>query len=213
MEVSVTDSTNRTHVTSKLTLAGSIILSHWQVDCHREEFATDKISLADRVMSLLSTPSWPWGPEWQRRSSLSFTTSVRSWLIDDWQVSLAFSEWCQWFDEVTGGSSHWQLISFSGVHSLAGCKKNRLNWKLFLQKTFTHACAIEDDQEEMIDNEKWCVQYLRGSDFELGNLKERNTWLWIDGVVGRWKDWKWMFYEAREIFGFEKKVGSWDKRK
>ena len=114
--------------------------------------------------------------------------------------------------------SHWRIFSLTTDLLLRGpllgrLEEKQIELKITFAKDFTHACAIEDDQEEMIDNEKWYVQYLRGSDFKLGNLKERNTWLWIDGVVGRWKDWKWMFYEAREIFGFEKKVGSWDKRK
>ena len=44
---------------------------------------------------------------------------------------------------------HWQLISFSGVHSFAGWK-NRFSWRTFGDsgKAFTRACAIETGAEE-----------------------------------------------------------------
>ena len=153
MEVSVTDSTNRTHVTSKLTLAGSIMLSHWQVDCHREEFATDKISLADRVMSLLSTPSWPWGPEWQRRSSLSFTTSVR--LLADWRLAgvvgfFGVMSVIRW--------SHWRIFSLTTDLLLRGPLLGRLEEKqIELKITFAkdfHTC-MRDRRWPRRDDWQW----------------------------------------------------------
>ena len=109
-------------------------------------------------MSLLYTELILGPPlQWQKRSSLKFTTK---------SSQRCQAEWCQWLAgamSVTGWchQHHWQLISFSGVHSLAGWNKQIKFWKLyFLQyyEAFTRACATEDDKEGMVDG--WNLQSI-----------------------------------------------------